>query len=147
MARAPEVVSLAKKGQLGPVIDRSEQSPSQKEFACIKSPGISAEFAWRADTAQARPTCPGCSMLEKCVASFSNDKVSGRWTKLAGLQIGGSHETDVELSRLAHEMDSILGGSPSALAEQFGVDSRTVARWRKLLNAAIRAHSKSENSP
>jgi hypothetical protein len=141
LVRAPEVVSLAKKGQLGPILDRSKQGSGQSEFACIKSAGISAEFAWIADTSQARPSCPECSMLEICVKEFSRSDLRGRWAHLSSLKIGNRHETDGELARLAHEMDSILNGSPNALAEQFGVDARTVARWRKLLNESIGSHS------
>lgn len=137
--KRPVVIDLAVKGLLA----QFKAIPSQLELTQAVCVNADSEIFFSEDTSEialAKSICGECPIATQCAewaAKNAEYGVFGGLTPEERQQKFGFEIINTELSpdEIQRQENFILSQPASKVAELFGVDTRTVMRWRKLLNS------------
>lgn len=137
MTKRPEVIDLAIAGELLDVI-RSDVEPDFSLGTCV---GMDTEIFFREDEKSipiAKQICSTCPIREVCAkwaASNAEFGVFGGMTPSERSMAFNQHTLKGATSRnaLRSELVFICSAPKPEVARRFNVDTRTVVRWRKIL--------------
>lgn len=138
MTKAPLSIRLARQGML-PIAIQNVPLPNFGEGAACLNLDTELFFSERAgDIAAAKSVCHGCPLIRTCAEwalRFEDYGVFGGLTaKERYLLRGGKPALDPQEQELVwQETTFILRASAKEVAIRFGVETRTVVRWRNLL--------------
>jgi hypothetical protein len=137
--KRPVVIDLAVKGLLA----QFKAIPAQLDLDQAVCVNAGSEIFFSEDPSEialAKDICSGCPIASQCAewaAKNAEYGVFGGLTPEERQQKFGLAVIDTELSpdEIQRQENFILNQPASKVAEHFGVDTRTVMRWRKLLNS------------
>lgn len=137
--KRPAVIDLAVKGLLA----QFKAIPAQLDLTRAVCVNANSEIFFSEDAAEialAKSICGECPIASQCAewaAKNAEYGVFGGLTSEERQQKFGLAVIDTEVSsdEIQRQENFILNQSASKVAEHFGVDTRTVMRWRKLLNS------------
>ena len=138
MARAPLSIRLAKQGTLAYIF---KQIPLPKLGSNVQCLGEDTETFFSEDpalVAKAKALCLGCPVLQQCaewaIRHEDYGVFGGLSAKERAFMRGGTRAVDaLETDRIRREVTYILCSTAKDVAVRFGVDTRTVVRWRNIL--------------
>lgn len=145
MTKRPEVVAFAAKNALS-LLEQFVNVPYWTgDEACllVEDPDFFySEF--KLDIELAKDICIECPMMVMCreyAIKHENHGVWGGTSAKERYALRGNREAleTHEIAQLIHERDYIMHKPADEVASTYGVDSRTVARWRNTLRAAQKA--------
>jgi WhiB family redox-sensing transcriptional regulator len=136
--KRPAVIDLAVKGLLA----QFKAIPEQLDLTQAVCANADSEIFFSEEASEialAKSICGECPIANKCAEWAANNAEYGVFGGLTpeerqlkfGLQ---NLETELSADEIKLQENFILNQSASKVAEHFGVDTRTVKRWRKLLN-------------
>ena len=137
--KRPVVIDLAVKGLLA----QFKVIPAQLDLTQAVCANADSEIFFSEDASEialAKSICGECPIATKCAewaAKNAEYGVFGGLTPEERQQKFGLEILDTELSpdEIQLQENFILNQPATKVAEHFGVDTRTVKRWRKLLNS------------
>ncbi len=138
MAKTPLSIRLAKRGMLGYLF---EQIPLPNLGPNVQCLGEDTETFFSEDPAliaRAKAICLVCPVLQQCAEWAIRHEAYGVFGGLSpkerAFMRGGATAIDaLETDRIRREVTYILGSTAKDVASRFGVDTRTVVRWRNIL--------------
>ena len=138
MTKSPVTINLAKKGQLKTVLKDLDFPDFGNDAACF---GQDTELFYSEDTqaiASAKGICSGCPLIKECATWAVQHEEFGVFGGLSAkerkLMRGGLPAVDTQLvAKIRAEIKFIFDASAKEVALRFGVDTRTVVRWRNIL--------------
>ena len=142
MPRTPISVRLAKSGRL-PSLDLQTKSPVFGLEANCKSKDTNLFFSEdSSDILAAKAICVDCPILSECArwgVQFAEYGVFGGLSEKERFLIRGGKPiiSLLEIEHILQESVFILNSSAAEVALRFGVDKRTVVRWRGTLRACL----------
>jgi hypothetical protein len=138
LTKAPAPVRLAKQGKLAMLLTDTK-FPRFGTFAqCTDSePDLFFDES-SASISQAKSLCQGCPVIKQCAEwalRYEEFGVFGGLSAKERKMIRGTSELQDpnEIERARQDLNFILQASASEVALRFGVDTRTVVRWRNIL--------------
>lgn len=144
MAKCPDIVTHAKRGDLKFLEDFTKLPEQNGTEACLDADPDLFFSDFAVDVNAAKAICIGCPMLEKCAAYAIAHENYGVWGAMSAADrfaARGNQDAfdpnDVE--RLLKEKAFILNSPAPEVAAFYGVDPRTVVRWRNDIRAALEA--------
>ena len=142
MAKRPLSVELAMKGQLVSVL-QTVPSPDWSEAKCA-SPAVDPEVFFGEqlyEISTAKLICADCPIKDVCCDWASKNSAYGVWGGLTSREreIKFGFEPLPTHQDLSEEVRFILDSSIATVAVKFGVDQRTVIRWRNELRTVKEA--------
>lgn len=144
MTKQPRAVQLAAKGLLKN-LKHELRSPFIGALAACKHEEADLFFAEDELTqARAKSICAACPIREMCLdwgVRAEEFGIFGGMTAKERAKVRGSLPIlhSAEIDRIESEERFIVGGSASEVAEEYGVDARTVVRWRQTIRNAREA--------
>ena len=138
MTKRPEVVQLALDGQLEAILKGINQAP---DFRLSKCAGMSLKLFFT-ETAhaekKAKAICAQCPIMEMCGAWAVNNAEHGVYGGLTAKErkfMRGTvaMKSTSSIHDLTRELNFVMGASAKEVSLRYGVDSRTVVRWRNIL--------------
>jgi hypothetical protein len=137
--KRPAVIDLAVKGLLA----QFKSIPAHLDLTRAVCMNADSEVFFSEDPSEialAKSICGECPIASQCAEWAAKNAaygVFGGLTPKERQQKFGLVVIDTELSpdEIQRQENLILNQSASKVAEHFGVDTRTVMRWRKLLNS------------
>lgn len=138
MTKTPITIDLAKKGQLTTMLTNLEFPDFGSEAACF---GQDTELFYSDDTkdiAAAKAICADCPLIQECATWAVQHEEFGVFGGLSAkernLMRGGQPPVDTQLvAKIRAEIKFIFDASAREVALRFGVQTRTVVRWRNIL--------------
>lgn len=142
--KRPQVVTLAINGQLDQVFEYIVTPDFGANAACA---GLDVEIFYpdtAAELAAAKAVCASCPVVANCakwgVERVNDGVLGGLSEKERFLRRGGRRAIDVdEAAELRAEYQFITSQPATAVASRFGVDIRSVVRWRSVLRQVWKA--------
>lgn len=138
MTKAPLSIRLARQGVL-PIAIQQVQLPNFADgAACLNSDTELFFSERRGDIARAKSICHGCPLVRSCADWAIRFEDYGVFAGLSAkerylLRGGKSAQDPQEQEIVLQETNFILRASAVEVAVRFGVETRTVVRWRNLL--------------
>jgi WhiB family redox-sensing transcriptional regulator len=137
--KRPVVIDLAVKGLLA----EFKAIPAQLDLTQAVCVNVDSEIFFSEDPSEialAKSICGACPIANKCAEWATKNAeygIFGGLTPEERQQKFGLEVIDTELGadEIQLQENFILNQPATKVAEHFGVDTRTVKRWRKLLNS------------
>lgn len=142
MSRTPISVRLAKSGRL-PSLDLPTELPVFGLEANCRSKDTNLFFSEdSSDILAAKAICVDCPILSECArwgVQFAEYGVFGGLSEKERFLIRGGKPifSLLEIGHILQELAFILNSSAAEVALRFGVDKRTVVRWRGTLRSCL----------
>ena len=138
MTKTPIAIALAKKGQLASMLQHVDYPNFNDEVPCA---GKDTEMFFSERPSQiskAKSMCAECPMMQQCAAWAVRYEDYGVFGGLSAkerqLMRGGEPVLNTDdVTNLRAEIKYIFDASAKEVAMRFGVQSRTVVRWRNIL--------------
>ena len=138
MTKAPISIDLAKSGQLASVLTHVDYPAFNNDVACADK-DTEAFFSESAvKISKAKSLCAECPMIQECATWAIRHEEYGVFGGLSAkerqMMRGGQPALNTQdVTKLRNEIKFILEASAKEVALKFGVQSRTVVRWRNIL--------------
>lgn len=137
MTKRPEILDLAIAGQL----ERALQGTATPDFSRGKCTGMNVNLFFTESknaVARAKAICAQCPIANQCAewaATNAEEGIFGGMTPSERkLKFGkGLAPTTTSRHDLQVEINFVMGASAREVAMRYGVDMRTVVRWRNIL--------------
>jgi hypothetical protein len=144
MSKTPEIVTIAKRGNLKSLNDFTNLPVGTGKEACLDEEPDLFFSDFSLDIAKARATCSTCPLLESCgtyALKHENFGVWGGMTAEERYEIRGNQDAyeSIDVERLTEEMKFIMNAPALEVAERYGAQTRTVVRWRNTVRDAQKA--------
>jgi WhiB family redox-sensing transcriptional regulator len=131
-------INLAKKGQLKTMLTDQAFPDFGIDAACF---GQDTELFYSDDTkdiSAAKAICGACPVIKECATWAVQHEEFGVFGGLSAkernLMRGGQPAVDTQLvAKIRAELNFIFDASAKEVALRFGVQTRTVVRWRNIL--------------
>jgi hypothetical protein len=142
MARTPISVRLAKSGRL-PSLDLPTKLPVFGLEANCRNKDTNLFFSEvSSEVLAAKAICVECPILSECArwgVQFAEYGVFGGLSEKERFLIRGGRPVISlqDLENIRQESDFILNSSSAKVALRFGVDKRTIVRWRGILRSRL----------
>jgi WhiB family redox-sensing transcriptional regulator len=139
MTKAPTAIRMAREGILHAEISHVPLPGFGEKAACLKSEPELFFSDRVSDIAAAKSICFSCPLIQNCARwaiRFEEFGVFGGLSAKERYLLRGAkpplnpQEQEIAVQEVAY----ILGASAKEIAARYGVEARTVVRWRKLLN-------------
>lgn len=145
MTKRPEIVKFASKNSLDALNDFVNLPVWTGDEACLIVEDLDFFFSeFALDIALAKDICIECPMMVACrdyALKHENHGVWGGTSAEERFQLRGNREAfeTHEIAQLLTEAKFILNTPADDVAAHYGVDTRTVARWRNTIRDAKKA--------
>ena len=138
MTKTPISIHLAKNGQLENMLNNLDFPNFGSEAACA---GLDTQLFYSErikDIAVAKAVCSRCPFATQCATWAVQHEEFGVFGGLSAnerkLMRGGQPAIDTQFAtKLRSEIKFIFDASAKEVALRFGVETRTVVRWRNIL--------------
>lgn len=144
MTKRPEVISFAMNHDLD-LLNEIEASPYVTgNEACLDSDPDLFFSDFAEDIREAKAICSFCPQVETCAAYGLKQENYGVWGGLSAAErykIRGNRDAldQTDIDHMLEDKNQLLYSPLEDLAKMYGVDTRTIIRWRELLRKNLRA--------
>ena len=145
MTKRPDIIKFAAKNDLSLLNDFVNLPHITGTEACLDVEDPDLFFSdFGLDIALAKDICAECPMLQSCRNYAMKHENHGVWGGLSAderFKLRGKKEAfdTNDMDRLVEEKNFILYRSSDVVASTYGVDVRTVVRWRNTIRDAQKA--------